>query len=175
MKPFTLCGLVLALVIALYALPLRGQTVTPPSSSPIVTTVPGTVQPAAPGAPSQTAVAVTTVPSPASPQNPSDQIMWALAMSYALRFLTQKGWLSFLTPTSTTRIKTLCGFLVAAGTAAGIHFVVNGSPLAGAGASITVTGLSLDAFKDIGFQWVSQQGWYDLVVKPNTIPGVPKL
>lgn len=165
MKPVSLCALVLAFVTFVYAGPLlRGQEASQPASGPI-TTVPGTIQPPAPGAPTQPAVAVTTVPSPASPQNPSDQVMWALAMSYALKYLTNKGWLSFLTPGSTARVKAFAGFIVAAATAAGIHFVVNGSPFDGAGASITVTGLSLDAIKDVGFQWVCQQGWFDLVVK----------
>jgi hypothetical protein len=166
MKPISLCALVLAFVAFVYAGPLlRGQEAGQPAAGTPVTNVPGTIQPAAPGAPTQPAVAVTTVPSPASPQNPTDQVMWALAMSYALRFLTKKGWLSFLTPASTARVKAVAGFLVAAATAAGIHFIVNGSPFDGAGASITITGLSLDAIKDVGFQWVSQQGWYDLVVK----------
>lgn len=167
MKPMPICALILAFVVFVYGAPLlRGQEPTPPSPvAGAVTSVPGTIQSAAPGSPSQTAVAVTTVPSPASPQNPADQVMWALAMSYALRFLTKKGWLSFLTPESSARVKAFCGFLVAAMTAAGIHIVVNGSPLDAHGAAISITGLSLDAVKDVGFQWVSQQAWFDTVVK----------
>lgn len=149
---------------------LHGQDV--PSQQVPVTSVPGTVQPPAAGAPSQPAVAVTTVPSPASPQNPTDQVMWALAMSYLLRYVTKKRWIGFLTPEATQSIKAFTGFIVAAGTAAGIHFAVNGSPLDGHGASITISGLSFDVFKDVGFQWVSQQGWYDFVVKETSTTGV---
>ncbi len=57
------------------------------------------------------------------------------------------------------------GFLVAAATAAGIHFAVQGSLLSEAGLSFSVTGLTADAIKDVGFQWVCQQAWYLKVVK----------
>lgn len=165
MKKHLAVLVVLFVLGAYYAPLLHGQPdPTQPPASPI-TNVPGTVAPAAQGVPTQPAVAVTTVPSPVSPQNPLDQVMWALAMSFGMRFITKKGWFAFLTPTSTARIKTLCGFLIAAGTAAGIHLAVNGSPFDGHGASITITGLSFDAFKDVGFQWVSQQAWYDGLVK----------
>ena len=159
----------LALVLLAYGAPLlRGQTAAEPPATP-VTSVPGSIQPPAPGAPTQPAVAVTSVPSPASPQNPSDQIMWALAMSYALRYITIKGWLKFLSVDSEPRVKAFCSFIVAAATAAGIHMAVNGSFFSTGGVGLSITGLSMNAFKDIGFQWVSQQGWYDLVVKKATV------
>ncbi len=157
-----LCAALVVLVLA-FTTGARGQP--PPTPSSTVTTVPGTIQPPAPGAPTQPAIAVTSVPSPASPQNPTDQVMWALAMSYLLKYLTQKGWLSFLTPTSSARIKAFVGFVVAFGTAAGIHLAVNGSLFDAHGAQFTITGLSFDALKDVGFQWVAQQGWYDTIVK----------
>lgn len=162
--------LVLVIVVTLYAAPaLVGQQQPPavPTNESPVTTVPGTIAPPAPGAPTVPAVVTTTVPSPASPQNPADQVMWALAMSYALRYILKKKWFSFLNEDSIGRTKAFAGFLVAALTAAGIHFAVNGSPFDGQGASVTITGLSFDALKDVGFQWVSQQGWYELIVKPG--------
>lgn len=163
MKRILACAILIA-VMAYGAPLLKGQQASPQSTSPI-TTVPGSVSPVATGAPSQTAVAVTTVPSPASPSHVPEQIEWALAMSMLMRFVMKKGWISFLTPTASGRIKAVCGFLLATTTAAGIHFVVSGSLLDGNGASITITGLSMDAFKDIGFQWVSQQTWYEALVK----------
>lgn len=153
-------------LFAYFAPLIRGQVATGPVTPQTpLTEVSGTIPAVAPGQPTQTAVAITTVQSPAAPQNPVDQVMWALAMSYILKFLTNSKWFTFLTPESTTRVKTIAGFLMAAGTAAGIHLAVNGSFLTGTGLNISLTGLSLDAFKDIGFQWVSQQAWYDRVVK----------
>lgn len=144
-----------------------GQAQPPPSpSSPIVST-PGTIQTAAPGAPTQQAVAVTTVPSPAAPQNPIEQIGWALAVSMLLRYLTNKKWFTFLTPESTAQVKAVWGFVAAFTTAAGIHLVVNGNPFSKAGVSVGLTGLSFDALKDVGWQWVSQQAWYEALVKKN--------
>jgi len=156
----------LAWVVLIYAPRLHGQQGQPPT---VVQQVPGVIQPPATGAPSQPAIAVTTVPSPASPQNPTDQIIWALAMSYLLRYVTTKRWLSFLTPDATARVKAICGFVVAFCTAAGIHLAVNGSPLDGHGATITISGLSFDVLKDVGFQWVSQQAWFDALVKKVSV------
>ncbi len=165
-----LCTVLIAVVL-MFTAGAHGQPAQPaPTTSSAVTTVPGTIAPPAPGAPTQPAIAVTSVPSPASPQNPTDQVMWALAMSYLLKYLTQKGWLSFLTPTSSSRIKAFVGFVVAFGTAAGIHLAVNGSLFDAHGAEFTVTGLSFDALKDVGFQWVAQQGWYDTIVKKAATP-----
>lgn len=135
--------------LLVYALPSRGGQPAPP-----VTTVPGVIQPP-----------VTTVPSPASPQNPMDQVEWALAASFLLRYVTKKRWFQFLSDETEPQIKTLVGFVTAFGTAAGIHFVVNGSPFDGHGATVTVSGISFDLIKDVGFQWVSQQAWYEGLVK----------
>ncbi len=148
-----------------YAPLLRGQVPATPGQAPVTTPVPGVVVPAAPGAPSTPAVAVTTVPSPAAPQSPMDAVMWSLAMSYVLRFLMNLKRFTWLTPESSARIKAWAGFFVAAGTAAGIHLAVNGSFLSHGGVGFTVTGLSVDALKDIGFQWASQQAWYEGLVK----------
>ena len=140
-----------------------------PAAGPVpITEVPGAARTVPEGQPSQPAVPITTIPGPASPQHVPEQVMWALAASYALRYLTHKGWLSFLTPESSKRVKAFCGLLVATCTAAGIHFAVTGSILDGGGAAITISGVSWDALKDIGWQWVSQQAWYDGLVKSKT-------
>ncbi len=161
MKLFAAAALVFLVFAYVTPLAMR-QEAQPPST---VTSVPGTIQPPAPGAPTQPAVAVTTVPSPASPQNPTDQLMWAAAASYLLRYICKKRWLPFFTPESEARAKAQVAFVVALITAAGIHIVVNGSPFDGAGATLTVSGLTFDAVKDVGFQWLSQQGIYDIIVK----------
>lgn len=159
---------ILALFVV-YAGPLFGsQTASvaqAPSTSQTVTTVPGTIQPPADGAPGQKAIAVTTVPSPAAPQNPLDQIVWAAAASYVIQFLKKWKLFGLISDESTSRAKAVFAFFVAVGTAAGIHFVINGSPFDSNGTTITITGLSFDAFKDVGFQWLSQQMWYDGLVK----------
>lgn len=160
-------GVVVALVY--YAPLIRGQgQPAAPSGSPI-TTVPGTILPPAPGAPAVPAVAVTSVPSPAAPQNPLDQMMWAAAMAYVIQFLKKRSWFKFLTPESEARTKAIWGFVVAAMTAAGIHLVVNGSFFTSGGVSVGITGLSFDAFKDVGFQWLSQQIAYDGLVKRTEV------
>ena len=156
-------GVIVALIY--YAPLIRGQGQPPPPSGSPVTTVPGTILPPAPGAPTVPAVAVTSVPSPAAPQNPLDQMMWAAAMAYVIQFLKKKAWFTFLTPASEARTKAIWGFCVAAATAAGIQLVVNGSFFTTGGVSVGVTGLSFDAFKDVGFQWLSQQIAYDGLVK----------
>jgi hypothetical protein len=162
--PISWAAIVFAFIVFAYAGPaVKGQV--PTQQTNPVTTVTGTVPTPAPGVSTQAAVVTTTVPSPASPTHVPEQVMWGLAMSYVMRYLTQKGWLSFLTPQSTARVKTICGFLVAAATAAGIHFAVSGTLVDGGGVSFSVTGISLDAVKDIGFQWVSMQAWYDGLVK----------
>lgn len=147
--------------LLVYAAPLMGQQ--PPAQNPAspVTTVPGTVPEVAPGAPSQSAVAVTTVPSPASPQHVPEQIEWALACAYALQMAKKTG---LIKPDVDAKVKAMIGGVVAVATAAGIHIGVSGSFFHGDGA-LTVTGLSFNAFKDIGFQWVAQQAWYDGLVK----------
>jgi hypothetical protein len=62
---------------------------------------------------------------------------------------------------------------VALATAAGIHIAVSGSVLDGSGLSFSITGLTVDAIKDVGFQWVAQQGWYDALVKSRTVMPSP--
>jgi len=161
------------LAVAVYFAPLmhaqmpEAQPPQPQSQSPIVT-VPGSVPQVNPELPSQPAVAVKEVQSPAAPSHYTDQAIWALMVSFFLEFLKQKKWFAFLTPESTERLKTQFGFVAALLTAAGIHFAVTGSVLDGNGAAITISGLSLDAFKDVGWQWASQQAWYRVVVKEGT-------
>lgn len=118
----------------------------------------------APNVPATQAVPVQQVPSPAAPTHASDQVMWALIASYAVQYLKRSAWFPMLSDASTARVKAQFGFISALLTAAGVHFAITGSILDGSGASITVTGLSLDAFKDVAFQWASQQAWFDLVV-----------
>ena len=158
-------ALVVVAGLLLWSWPSIAGTQQPAPTGPPVVPVPGVVQPAPAGSPAQPAVAVTTVPSPASPQNPTDQVMWALAASLLLRYVTKKRWLSFLTPDAEPNVKALIGFLTAFSTATGIHFIVNGSPFDGHGATLTITGLSFDLIKDVGFQWVAQQAWYEGLVK----------
>jgi len=86
-------------------------------------------------------------------------------VSMLIQWLKKSPWFGWITPATSARIQTQFGFIAAFLTAAGIHFAVSGSILDGGGASITVTGLSINAFKDIAWQWASQQGWYQLVVK----------
>lgn len=166
-------ALVVAAVVAAAVVGIRSQPLGPgdlaaqPPTTTVevpVTAVPGRTAVPGPGVPSQPAVQVTTVPSPASPQHAPEQIMWALVASYLLQYLKKSKWFSFLTPESTGRLQAQCGFLVALLTAAGIHFSITGNVMDGSGAAFTITGLSFDALKDVGFQWASQQGWYDLIV-----------
>lgn len=157
---------ILVLSVA-WLLPLaaQGPAAGPPTSQVPITQVPGTPPTVAPGQPSQPAVTVTTAQSPAAPDHPIEQIEYGLAASLFLQWLKKKRWLTFLTPDATAQIQAICGFVVAFATAAGIHFAVTGSVLADSGAAITISGISWDAIKDVGFQWVSQQGWYLAVVK----------
>ena len=161
----------LCLVALIYASPLLlGQQAAvvrtaAAQTGPPVTDVPGTVLTPAPGTPTTPAVTVTTVSSPAAPQNLVDSAIWALLMSYALRFVTKWSKFSPLSAETPARIKAFVGFVVAASTAAGIHIVVNGSFFTHDGLAFSATGLSFDAFKDIAFQWAFQQGWYDALVK----------
>jgi hypothetical protein len=136
--------------------------VTTPGGAPVVQ-VPGSIP--APSKESTPAVVTTTVPSPASPTHVPEQVMWALAMSYVMQFFKKQKWFPLLTPESTASLQAFIGFLVATATAAGIHIAVQGSMLDVNGLSFSVTGLTIDAIKDVGFQWVAQQGWYDALVK----------
>ena len=147
---------------------LSGASAQQPDQATVpVVSVPGSVQTVSPGQASQPAVTVTTVPSPASPQHAPEQIMWALAASYILRYLTNKNWFTFLSSASTKRLKAVWGFSAAFLTAAGVHIAVNGSLFGDGGAGVTISGLSFNVIKDVIFQWASQQGWYDLVVKQS--------
>jgi hypothetical protein len=143
-----------------------------PAAAPAGTQVP-TVQvsgtPAQATTESTKAVVTTTVPSPASPTHVPEQVMWALAMSYALEWLKKQTWFPLLNPNTTSNMQALAGFIVAACTAAGIHVAVTGSVLDGAGLSFSITGLTMDAIKDVGFQWISQQAWYDGLVKSRAL------
>lgn len=151
----------LALVFCLASIPIIGQQPEPP-----IVTVPGTVPtPQTADRPSQAAVPVKEVPSPAAPSNMPESIGWALGAAYVLEYLKKTGWFTFLTDASTGRAKAVFGFVTAFLTAAGIQFAVSGSILDAGGASVTFTGITLIGIKDVLFQWVAQQGWYDLVVK----------
>lgn len=157
--------LALGLTGSLYARQLTPAPQVTPAQGPIVT-VPGSTPVARnPEIASQPAVAVTEVKSPAAPEHFSDQALWALMVSFLLQWLKKQPWFGWITPATSARIKTQFGFVAALLTAAGIHFAVSGSILDGGGASITVTGLSINAFKDIAWQWTSQQAWYRMVVK----------
>ena len=155
------------MLVLLAVVPVLGQP--PPLNPAGSATVPGTIAQPAPGAPTTQAIPVTTVPSPAAPQNPIDQFIWAGVASYLLRYLTKRQWFPVLTPESTSRLKTQVGFVVALLTAAGVHMAVNGSFFSADGVGFTMTGLSAHAIKDVGFQWLSQQAWYDVIVKKVTV------
>lgn len=159
---------------------LTAQTLTTPAlaqpQAPPVVTVPGSVSPPpAADVHSQPAVAVTEVKSPAAPAHYTDQALWALMVSFLIQWLKKSPWFGWITPETSSRIKTQFGFLVALLTAAGIHFAVSGSLLDGGGASITVSGLSLNALKDVAWQWTAQQAWYQAVVKDAPPLAPPRL
>jgi hypothetical protein len=139
--------------------PLSAQT----QPGPIVST-PGSAPVAAPSVPSQTAVAVTEVKSPAAPAHYADQALWALMVSFLIEYLKKTKWFGWITPQSTARLKAQFGFIAALLTAAGIHFAVSGN-LFGDGATVTISGISANAVKDVLWQWAAQQGWYKLLVK----------
>lgn len=135
--------------------------------------VPGTIPtPASPDRPSQEAVPVKEVPSPAAPSNMPESVGWALGAAYVLQYLKKSQQFKFLTDSSTARAKALFGFVAAFLTAAGIQFTVSGSLFDAGGASVTATGITLIGIKDVLFQWIAQQGWYDLVVKDRAAPAV---
>lgn len=161
----------LAIGFALYAFSGHAQD-KPAATTPPIAQVPGSVPP--PAKESTPAVVTTTIPSPASPTHVPEQVMWALAMSYVMQFLKKQKWFPLLTPESTANVQAFFGFIVAMATAAGIHIAVTGNMLDGSGLSFSVTGLTIDAIKDVGFQWVSQQAWYDGLVKSRqTMPSPP--
>jgi len=134
------------------------------TGSPVVS-VPGAAPTVNPDLPSQPAVSVREVSSPAAPSHYGDQAIWALMVSFLIQYLKKSPWFGWITPQTSARIQTQFGFVAALLTAAGIHFAVSGSFLDGGGASVTVSGLSINAVKDVAWQWASQQGWYRLIVK----------
>lgn len=138
----------------------------PDAGTPIVN-APGVAATTRPGegVPSQPAVAVTEVTSPAAPAHYGDQALWALMVSFLIQWLKRSKWFGWITEDSASRLKTQFGFMAAVLTAAGIHFAVSGSFLDDGGASLTVSGLSINALKDVLWQWASQQAWYRVVVK----------
>jgi hypothetical protein len=137
-------------------------------SQPPVVTVPGTTPAVSPSVPSQPAVAVTEVKSPAAPAHYTDQAIWALMVTLLLQYLKKTNWFTPFSTATSSRIKSLIGFIAAFLTAAGIHLAVSGNVLDG-GASITISGVSLNALKDVLWQWASQQAWYRTVVKENGV------
>lgn len=160
-------AIVVALMIGLglYAGgPLLTAQTTTAGGAPVVN-VPGTAPTVNPDLPSQPAVSVREVSSPAAPSHYGDQAIWALMVSFLIQWLKKSPWFGWITPQTSARIQTQFGFIAALLTAAGIHFAVSGSFLDGGGASVTVSGLSINAVKDVAWQWASQQGWYRLLVK----------
>lgn len=145
------------------------QQPTPPQSGSQVVTVPGSVTTPSENVPSQQAVAVKEVESPAAPSHYDDQALWALVMSFIIQYLKKSKWFGWITPESPARLKAQFGFIMAMLTTAGVHFAITGSIFEGGGASITITGLSFSAFKDVVWQWTAQQAWYQAVVS-KTVP-----
>lgn len=160
----TYLGALLIAVAALISVGVYAQDTQVPSQSSPVIVVPGTPPEVNPEKPSQPAVSVQEVKSPAAPSHYTDQAIWALMVSFILQYLKKKAWFPLLTDASSARLKAQFGFVTALLTAAGIHFAVTGNILDG-GAAITISGISIDALKDIGWQWASQQAWYQLLVK----------
>jgi hypothetical protein len=161
-------GLVMMAALGLGTRALAQQAPAAQAPGSPVVSVPATIPQPNPAQPQQNAVAVKQVESPAAPSHFGDQAIWALMVSFAIQWLKKSPWFGWITPDSSKRLKAQFGFLAAFLTAAGIHFAVSGSILDGGGASITVTGLSVNAFKDVAWQWASQQGWYRLVVKDTS-------
>ncbi len=121
----------------------------------------------------QEATVPITIPSQSVPSHAPDQIIWALVASYLFQWVKGQSWFALVSHESSRRVQAFMGAGMAALTAAGIHFAVAGSVLDGAGASITITGITLDGLKDFVFQWASQQAWYDaLTHKRNPADGL---
>ena len=124
-----------------------------------------TVEVPAAGPGTDTAVPTQEVTSPAAPAHWPDQVLWALAGTQLLEYLKRSKWFPWLSPRTTARIKAQWGFGMALLTAAGIHYVIQGSFFSSDGVAITISGVSFAAFKDLAIQWSSQQGWYQLIVE----------
>lgn len=165
----------LLLVGVIYGRPLLGQPhvaeapagpVVAPATNPPQVPVAGTPATVAPGSPSTPAVVTTTVPNPAAPSHAMEQAEWALAMAFLFQAVKKTRWITVVSPETSARAQAVIGAVLAAVTAAGIHFAVSGNILDG-GVNISVTGVSIDALKDVGWQWVCQQAWYQKVVKES--------
>lgn len=163
-----------ALVVAAltYYRPLLAQEPQPsiPVTTPAAANQPETAGRPAPNVPAERALPVQEVPSPAAPSHLAAQAFWAIVASYVLQNAKRMKWIPFWSDNVTSQIKAVVGFCSAVATAVGIHFVVTGSILDDAGASITISGLSIDAFKDVIGQWVFQQIAYDKLVKDHIDP-----
>jgi len=159
--------ILVAAVLVLPLLSVSAVTQLPPKdqATPIVTAAGSPPGPVAPSVPTQQAVAVKEVESPAAPSHATDQAIWALMVSLTMQYLKKAPWFGLLKDSNSSRFKAGVGFAAAVLTAAGIHFAVSGNIFEGGGASITVTGISFNALKDVAWQWASQQGWYRAVVK----------
>lgn len=172
-----------ALALGLSSTAVVAQSNAPQQQAPgsTVVSVPATIPSPNPDQAQQNAVAVKEVESPAAPTHATDQVIWALMVSLLIQYLKKAPWFTLLSDETSSRVKAFVGFAAALLTAAGIHFAVSGSIFDGGGASITVTGLSVNAFKDLAWQWAAQQGWYRAVVKePKEIalvqaPAPPKI
>lgn len=160
---------VLALVLAPMAL-VRAQ---PPEPATVTITTPATTAEAPVTKPSevksdQGAVPTVDVPSGAEPTNAPAQFMWAGVAAFFLEWLKKTKLFPWLTEETSSRLKAVWGFLVAVATAVGISVAVQGSVLDPHGATITLSGISANAFKNIAWQWTAQQGWYRVAVKRAT-------
>lgn len=164
-KRLTIFALALVAALALGAGAFAQQSPQTQAPGSAVVSVPATIPETNPAQPTQNAVAVKQVESPAAPSHASDQAIWALMVSLAIQYLKKAPWFGLLSDSSSSQLKSAIGFAAALLTAAGIHLAVSGSVFDGGGASITVTGLSVNAFKDLAWQWAAQQGWYRAVVK----------
>lgn len=161
-------GLLITMLVTGWAVssqPVAAQGTAVESGQVPSVNVPGAPTPAGAGKESTPAVPVTEVPSPAEPDHAKEQLMWALMASYLLQWLKKTAWFPWLTTEVSSRVQAAWGFALAVATAFGVHIAVQGSFHTAEGAAITITGLSLTVFKDVAWQWASQQGWYDLIVK----------
>ena len=98
------------------------------------------------------------------PDHAKDNIIWALGASYVLNWLKHKAWFTWLTPQTSARIQAAWGFGAAFLVASGVHFSATGTILDGGVATYTLSGVSLNAMRDVLITWIAQQGWYDGLV-----------
>lgn len=133
-------------------------------SSAVPATPPSAVKP------DQPAVPTTNVPSPAEPSNAPEQVKWALGVMFFYEWLKKSKWFPWIHDNLTSRAQAWIGFLFALVTAVGINITIHGSIFDASGADITFAHVSFTAIKDVAFQWISQQGWYTLLMKQGTVP-----